>query len=355
MNLSDVINEIVEERGLDRETICSIVAEGILAAYQKKYPEADLFVDYDSETDEAVVKAKVVVVSHVSDPHKEIGLRKAHAVSPKASVGDTVSVVFSEPIGRIEVLRAKQIIASQIRRVEAESILSEFKPKEGSIVQGTVYKVERNGIIVKIQDSLAFLPMSLSLPGAKYVVGAHIRAILKEVLLEPRNDSQLVLEQASSEFIKKLFEIEIPEVFERIVEIKRVVRVPGYKTKVVVSSSDKNIDPVGTCVGVGGVRIRPILKEVGGEKIDVLSSDGKIEDFVRESLRPADINRVLINSDGSATVWVDEEQRSLAIGKMGQNIGLASELVGIPIFLAGKSKIKKEEVFVKDAEEDDSK
>lgn len=161
-----------------------------------------------------------------------------------------------------------------------------------------------------------------------------MRALLKEVLEVPRNENQLILDRASEDFLRSLFELEVPEVFEHLVDIKRIVRTAGYKSKVAVVSNDPNIDPVGTCVGVGGVRIKPILKELGNEKIDIIAWTESLETFVRDALKPAEINRVEISDDNTnAKVWLDDDQRSLAIGKMGQNIALASRLTGVNIEL----------------------
>lgn len=337
MNLSQVIEELVEERGLDRTLLNSIVCEGILAAYAKKFPELPLQVVYNKKTDELEVQVKKSVVSTIVDDDREISLRKARAIDPSAEVGGELWVPFEKPIGRIEILRAKQVIAQKIRNVEAAAIYNEFKDRQGSLVQGVIHKCERNGMSLKIGDVLAFLPKSLSSPLDKCVVGYSIRALLKEVLLEPRNDYQLILDRASADFVKKLFELEIPEVFEKLVEIKKIVRIPGYKTKMAVISNDKNIDPVGTCVGVGGVRIKPILKELGGEKIDVIAWVDSKEELIYEALKPAVINRVEVINSEAAQVWLDEDQRSLAIGKMGQNIALASQLVGLAINLVQAS------------------
>ena len=333
MRLSEVIEELVEEKGLDRNVLSTIISEGILAAYNKRYPDVHIQVAYDKKTDEINVLVEKTVVSAVSDEENEISIRKAKSVDKKAELGAKILLPFEGSIGRIEILRAKQVIANRIRDIEASAIYNEFKDKEGDIVIGTVHKCERNGISVKLQDNLAFLPNSLTIPGDKCVVGMPIRALLKEVLSEPRNENQLILDRTSPEFLKKLFELEIPEVYEKLVEIKKIVRIPGYKSKIIVVSHDKNIDPVGTCVGVGGVRIKPVLKELSNEKIDVISGSDVLETLVKDSLKPADINRVEIIDDNNVRVWLDEDQRSLAIGKMGQNIQLASQLTGMNIHL----------------------
>lgn len=332
MNLSQVIEELVEERNLDRAVIAEIVCEGMIAAYKKRYPELEFRVVYNRQSDQIDILTTKKVVASVEDPDTEISLRKAKSVDPKIAVGDALEVVFDGPIGRIEILRAKQVIASRIRLIEAAQIYEEFKSKEGSVVHGVVHKCEPSGVTVKIGAIFAFLPKSLMVPGERCVVGYPLKALLKEVLVEPRNENQLILDRASSEFLQQLFELEIPEIYERLVEIKKIVRAAGYKSKVVVASNDKNIDPVGTCVGVGGARIKPILRELGAEKIDVIAATFDSERFVRDALKPAVVNRVEI--DGTrARVWVDEDQRSVAIGKMGKNIALASQLTGFELEL----------------------
>ena len=206
-----------------------------------------------------------------------------------------------------------------------------------------MHKTERNGISVKFGDVYAFLPYSLSIPGERFAVGYTVRALLKEVLVEPRGDYQLILDRASPEFLEALFALEIPEVFEKLVEIKKIVRSAGYKSKVAVFSHDKNIDPVGTCVGVGGSRIKPILKEISGETIDVFLWSDNLPLFVKNSLKPAIIDRVELSSDNTtARVWLNEDQRPLAIGKGGQNIALASQITGVSIQLVREDNQKKE-------------
>lgn len=332
MKLSHVLEELVEERGIDRAVLNAIIAEGMLSAYQKKYPNLELAAKYNKKTNEVGLTIHKKVVPTPSLKKNEIGLRKAKGFKKTIKVGDSLWVPFEGKIGRIEIMRARQVIAQKIRSIEAEQIYKEFKPKEGMLVYGSVHKCERGGISVKIQDAFAFLPKSLTIPGERCAVGYPIRAILKEVLLEPRNENQLILDRSSREFLKALFDLEIPEVFERIVEIKKIVRVPGYKSKVVVSSNDPNIDPVGTCVGVGGARVKPILRELGTEKIDVIAEHDSTEQLVKDSLKPAVIDRVAIEG-GVAKVWLQEDQRSMAIGKMGKNISLASELTGLEINL----------------------
>lgn len=332
MKLSQVLEELVQERGLDREVLTSIVCEGLHAAYSKKHPTMSLSVEYDKKSGELTVVAQKRVAAHVEDEENEISVRKARVFKADAQPGDVISLPFESPIGRIEVLRAKQVIAQQIRAIEAKAIYEEFKSKEGTIVTGTIYKTEIRGVMVKLGDALAFLPKSLMIPGDTCTPGYTIRALLKEVLAEPRNDNQLILDRRSPQFVTELFGFEIPEIGENIVEIKKIARIPGYKSKIVVASYDSDVDPVGTCIGFGGARIKPILRELGVEKVDIMSEGFSSEDTVRTALKPAVIRRVEI-VDKEAHVWLDSDQRSLAIGKMGQNIALASELSGFQIRL----------------------
>ena len=349
MKLSDVIEELVEERGLDRSVVSGIVCEGMRIAYEKKYPELPIKVNYDRKTDELSIVLPKTVVATVSDEDREISLRKARAINPMVQMGDSLDLPFDKPIGRIEIIKAKQIIGQKIRGIEALAVYQEFKPKEGSIVHGVIHKCERNGATVKVGDTLAFLPKSLMIPEDKCVVGYTIRALLKEVLPEPRNENQLILDRSSADFLQRLFELEIPEVFERLVEVKKVARAAGYKSKVLVVSHDKNIDPVGTCVGVGGARIKPILRELGTEKIDVIPFSRSTEELVKHALKPAEVNRVELVDSQTANVWLDDDQRSIAIGKMGQNITLASQLAGVLINLV-KSESSAENVLADSAD-----
>lgn len=338
MNLIDVIEELVVERGLDRNLLSDIVCEGMLTAYQRKYPDLELSATFDQDEHKVVVFVEKEVVAKAEDLDAQISLKKAHAINKKLVLGDTVKVPFDEPIGRLDIIRARQVIAGQIRKIEASVVYNEFKEKEGTIVHGTVHKCERGGTVVKVEDHLAFLPKSLTSPADKCVIGAPIRALLKEVLLEPRGDNQLVLDRVSEDFLLRLIELEFPEVFEKLVEVKKIVRSPGYKSKIAVISNDPNIDPVGTCIGVGGSRIKPILKELGNEKVDIIPWSESQELLIKNSLKPAQIDRVEILDTGAAKVWLDEDQRALAIGRMGQNISLASRLTGLDIQLVQNEK-----------------
>ncbi len=338
IKLSYIIEELAEERGMDRDVLAKAVVEGILTAYQKKYPDMDIDASYTKKDDEVTLTIKKKVVSEVENENTEISIRRARTVNSKVELGEIVEIPFDGKIGRIEIAKAKQVIAQRIKAIESEAVCREFEPRIGTILSGTINKLDPIGVIVSVYDVHALLPRSLSIPGEKYIPGHPIRALLKEVHQVPRgNDAQIILDRASVDFVHKLLELEIPEIFEGLVRIEKIVRVPGYKTKVLVSSRDAYIDPVGTCIGVGGSRIKPILKELGLEKIDIIALTQGIEDQVSRALKPAVVERTEI-IHGVAHVSISSENRSAAIGKGGKNIALASQLVGMPIEIVAGSE-----------------
>ncbi|MFC1894425.1 transcription termination factor NusA [Candidatus Dependentiae bacterium] len=334
MKLSAVIEGLVEERGLDKEKVVEVVCEGVLSAFMKKFPDSILSALYNKKSGEVEVYAEKNIVSHVVSPFDEISLRKARAFDSNAEIGNSINVpIEQKDVGRIEILAAKQFIASRIRSLEQDAVYKEFIEKKGTVISGIVHKRERIGFVVKVGDVMAILSSENCIPLENIRIGHPIRALLKDVLAVAKGDYQLILDRVSADFVKSLLEIEIPEVFEGIVEIKKIVRIAGYKTKVIVISTSKEIDPVGTCVGVGGSRIKPILRELGKEKIDLIEWVDSTEDLVKISLKPAEVDKVELVSDNKAVVWLAEDQRSIAIGRKGQNILLASKLTGVEIQL----------------------
>lgn len=355
MNLTDVIEGLVEERGLPREQVIEAVCEGMLVAYKKKFPNMDIEVSFDKRRGSPEITVKKEVVSTVEDEDRQVSVRKARILKPSIQLGESISVPLGEGIGRIEILAAKQIITSKIRELEQLAVAKEFEAKTGTVISGMAHKHERAGLVVKIGDVMALLPRSNSIPEENIRVGHPVRTLLKEVLAVPRGGYQLILDRASADFVQRLLELEIPEIYEGIVEIKKIVRIPGYKTKVIVATTSSEVDPVGTCVGVEGVRIKPILKELGGEKIDLIADTESLETLVKYSLKPAEIDKVDIRNDGSAMVWLAQDQRSLAIGKLGRNIALASKISGIDIHLQEATNSTSHEGFAFEPEDKKTK
>lgn len=330
-----MIQELTEEKGLDRDKVLEVICKGILSAYKKKFPTLGLEAEYNKKTNHVEIFVVKKVVSQVMVPTHEVTLKQAKILDPEAELDFKVRVLLEEKIGRVEISSAKGVIAGGIRALEEESVFKEFIGKQGSLFNGTINKKEGAGFSVKLGEHFAFMPNSNAGFGENLKIGYSVRALLKDVLEVSKSGYQLILDRSSADFLKKLMEAEIPEVFDGTVEIKAIERVAGYKSKIAVACSGREVDPVGTCVGVGGSRIKPILKELGGlEKIDLIPWREDAEEFVRESLSPAKVNKVRVDlAEGVATVWLDEEQRSVAIGRMGQNIALASRLTGLKINL----------------------
>jgi len=334
VNLGDVIESLVEERNLDRDRVATIVCNAVKAAYERKFLDLDFVVTFNKKSSTIEVATRKLVVPVVTDKDCEIAHRKALTIDPKCDVGDEVAVPFDEPVGRIEILAARQIIASQIKELEESAVYEEFADRLGKIVTGVIHKKERFGFAVSIGDVSGFLPNSGIIPEEQLRIGYSVKMVLKEVLPVARGGYQLILDRASADFVRCLLELEIPEIFEGIVEIKKIVRAAGYKTKIALVSLNKDVDPVGTCVGVGGVRIKPILKGLGMEKIDLVPWTDDIAEMVKLSLKPAIIDNVQMSSDGGqALVSLPQDQRAFAIGKGGQNIALASALSDVQISL----------------------
>lgn len=334
MNLADVIESLVEERNLDRDQVVAIVCSAVKIAHEKKYSGQEFVVTFNKKTSSIDICTRKTVVAVALDKDLEVSLRKAVTIDPKCVLGSVINVPFEETVGRIEILAARQLISLQIKELEEKAVFDEYVEKEGKLITGVIHKKERSGFAVTVGDLMGFLPNSGVIPGEQLRIGYSVKLVLLEVLPFARGGYQLILDRASADFVKCLLELEIPEIFEGIVEIKKIVRTAGYKTKVALVSHNKDIDPVGTCVGVGGARIKPILKGLGLEKVDLISWSEDVAEMVRSSLKPAVIDDVDISPDESrAIVSLADDQRAFAIGKGGQNIALASALSDIQISL----------------------
>jgi N utilization substance protein A len=352
MKLSFIIEELVEEKSMNRDDIINSIIDAIKIVCERSFPESSLTVNYNKKDDILSFFSKKTIVKKAENDNNEISIRKASSIIENAKEGDEILVPFVPKIGRIDINKIKHLISQKIREIEAEAVYKEFSDKIGTLVNGVVHKIDSSGAIINIYDYHAYLPNSLLIPEEKLTPRMHIRCLIKEVYKIPKKDEGILLERTSTDFIKKLLEIEIPEIFEKIVIIENIVRIPGYKTKVVVSSKDKNINPVGTCIGQGGIRIKQILRELGNERLDILKYNEDKTEFVIQALKPAKISSVEIKNN-CAYVKIEDEERSAALGKGGKNIVLASKIVGIPIEIIGNNN-NKDSFFIKDRSDFDA-
>ena len=328
--LARAIDQLSKEKSLDKELVIEAVEEAMRSAARKAYG-ADLNVEakYNRETGEVQVYKILTVVADVADPRLEITTDKARAeFDPEAQLGDEVLLALdSAPLGRIAAQAAKQNIVQKVRDYERAMIYNEFKELKDTIQSGIVMRFERRNIIVQLRPNVdAILPEREQIPRERYRQGDRLRALIVDVS-ETARGPQIVLSRTAPEFVRKLFEQEVPEVYEGIVEIRDVVREPGGRAKIAVVSRDSDVDPVGACVGMRGSRVQAVVQELRGERIDIVPWTPDETDFVCRALSPAKVSRIVIDDENhTMEVIVPDDQLSLAIGRKGQNVRLASRL-----------------------------
>ena len=344
--LMSVIDQIGREKGIEKEKVLVALESALLTAAKKRFGQGDnIQVDIDTDTGEISIVSKKTIAEKVVDAKTEISLEEARKIDGEAEMGDEIgSLLNMDDFGRIAAQAAKQVICQKVREAEWESIEREFSKKEGELVHGVILGQERRNYLVDIGKTEALLPVQEQIPRETHRRGDRVRALLLEVRRTPK-DVQVILSRAHPHFVVKLFGLEVPEISEKIVEIKGVVREPGDRTKISVASRDKVVDPVGACVGVKGSRVQAIVRELRGEKIDIIPWTDDPRVFIGEALNPASIEKVGIDEQKkSALVVVADSQLSLAIGKNGQNVRLAAKLTGWKIDIISSTEYEKEKL-----------
>ncbi len=339
-DLNQIINLLGKEKGIEKDVIIKAIEEALVYAARKRFgQEKEYEAFYDEDTGEFEILQYLEVVEEVTDPETEISLEEAQEYDPDAQVGDSIGFkIEAKELGRIAAQTAKQIIMQKIRDAEREVIYNEFIGKRGDIVNGIVQRFERDNIIVDLGKTEAIMPYREQVRKERYRQGDRIRAYVKDVVKTPRGP-EIILSRSDPRFVLKLFEMEVPEIYEGIVSIVSIARDPGSRTKVAVKSRDKDIDPVGACVGLRGTRVQKIVEELKGEKIDIVQWDEDPAKFACNALSPAEIIRVLVNeTEKTMEVIVPEDQLQVAIGKRGQNVKLASKLIGWEIEVREEGK-----------------
>jgi len=347
------INQISAERGIEKEDIFKALESAILVAYKKeKYFDLslsedekeelgdNLSVELDRETGEFKLIATKEVVEKVKDDNKEISVSEAEMISPSVEVGDSVQIEMpSEDLGRIAAQTAKQVILQKIRESEKDAVLGEFSDKVGEVFTALMQRMQKGQVIFEIGKATAVMPQEEQISNEFYRLGDRYKVLLKSI-----EEGDMIVSRADPKFLIELFKLEVPEIESGVVEIKAVAREAGSRSKIAVVSHQEGVDPIGSCVGQRGIRIANVMNEIGEEKIDIIEWDEEPERFVANALSPAKIEVVKIKED-TATVKVDDEQLSLAIGREGQNVRLAWKLTGIKIDIvgsSGKAPVKKE-------------
>jgi len=350
--LINVIEQISREKGINSNTIIGAVKSALQTAAKKCFGGSDnIQVEIDSKSGEIQVILIKKIVEKVTNPKEEIEFEEAKKLDSEAELGDEIGALIEVgDFGRIAAQTAKQVIFQKVREAEWDTVYKDFIDRQGDIVHGVILGQESRNYIVDLGKTEALLPYKEQIPRETFRRGDRIRAYLCEVKPSAKGP-QLILTRTHPEFISKLFAIEVPEIYEKIVEIKNVVREPGDRTKISVLSKDPSVDPVGACVGMKGSRVQAVVRELKGEKIDIIpwSEDPRV--FIAESLSPAVVERVGINEEEkSALVVVSDQQLSLAIGKKGQNVRLAAKLTNWKIDIINESEYDAKRSKEKDIE-----
>ena len=349
--LVQVIDQISKEKGISREMVIEAVESALVSAAKKKYGAQRIAVQIDPKRGDIVMYAYRKVVAEIANPDEEITLEEAVKLFPEAQLESEVPLqVEFEGFGRIAAQTARQVIVQKVREAEREVIFKEFNDKIGQLVNGIVLRHEKGAYFIDLGKTEAVLPAREQVPRENYRRGDRLRAFVLEVK-DTSKGPQVVLSRSHPDFVAKLFEMEVPEIYENIVEVKGVVREAGDRTKIAVSSKESQVDPVGACVGMKGARVQAVVRELRGEKIDIIpwSEDPRI--FIAKALSPAVVEKVgVTEEDRSALAVVADAQLSLAIGKKGQNVRLAAKLTGWKIDILSESEYEQERQKERDQE-----
>ncbi len=331
-DFAESIRQLQQERGITEELVLSTIEDFLMAAYKRKFGTSDnAIVKFSDDHSDVAIYAKKMIVEEDDyyDPVCEILLEEAVKYNEESEIGDELLIrIDPKEFDRLAVQSAKQRARQDLREIQKDTLYSEFKDKVGEMIIG-YYQREKNGnIFVDLGRTEGILPKRFQSPREEYNQGDRIKALISEVNKTP-SGLQIVLSRTHSDFVKRIFELEVPEIYDNTIEVHKIVREAGYRTKIAVSSNRDDVDPVGACVGLKGVRIQAIVRELEGEKIDILKFDPDPISFIKNALSPAEVNDVIV-LDGSkrqALAIVPEHQLSLAIGKQGLNVRLANRLV----------------------------
>ncbi|PKL47393.1 MAG: transcription termination/antitermination protein NusA [Candidatus Riflebacteria bacterium HGW-Riflebacteria-2] len=343
-SLIDALKEVIGEKNLPMEVLVHAIEESLVVAYRKNFDsDEDVSVKLDEQTgDFKVISRRLVIDSEeLEEPDKEYTLEEAREIDPDAQPGDIVEEDVTPPsFGRIAAQTARQVVSQKLKEAERGLIYEEYHNKVGQVLTGKVQRVERGHVYVEFAKTEAVLPPKEQIPGEVFRANDRIKCYVQEVKATPKGP-QIVLSRASSKFVEILFEQAVPEISDGIVEIKSSSREPGLRVKISVATSDNRVDPVGACVGMKGSRIKGIVDELNGEKIDIVRFSENQAEYVTNALSPAKVQSVQISEDKrSALAIVIQGQLSLAIGKEGQNVKLASKLTGIKIDIKTEQDIE---------------
>jgi len=340
-DLKRIIDQISRDKGIDRNLLVEALEEAVLSAAKRHYGNRrDLEVRYNDELGEVEVFQFQTVVEEIEDEDNEISIAEARVLDPDVQPGDDIGIKLENisELGRIAAQSANQVIIQKMKEAESDVLFEMYREREGEVVNGIVQRFERSNMIVNLGRTDAILPASQQMPRRSFRQGDRVRAYLLEVRNTSR-ESQLVLSRTDSRFVAELFALEVPEISEGVVKIMGVAREPGFRAKIAVNSLDNDVDPVGACVGMKGSRVQNVVQELQGEKIDIVPWSPDPAKFVSNALSPAQVSMVVVDEDNKTLLVVTpDDQLSLAIGRQGQNVRLASNLLDWKIDVKSESR-----------------
>src|SRR5918912_482632 len=344
-SIGQSIDALCKEHGIERDLVIEAMKEAVRAAARKQFKSGEeIAVEWSSETGIELFASKVIV-AEVTNPGREMSLEEAQELAgDEVDVGDELQIPLPmEEMGRIAAQTAKQILFQKVRDAVRANIYEQYIDKVGDLINGYVKRFERGDIIVDLGNVESILPRNQQSRGEQWNQGERIRVVIHDVLKESKGP-QIVVSRSSPEMLKRLFEMEVPEIYDETVVIKSAVREPGERAKIAVASNERDVDPVGACVGMKGSRVQAIIRELRGEKIDIIEWSEEPSVFAANALSPAKVNQVRITDieTRKMEVIVNEDQLSLAIGKRGQNVRLATKLVGWNIDIRSEEELKRE-------------
>lgn len=337
------LEELEKEKGIKKSYIIESIETALVTAYKRNFDALEnVRVDIDKNTGATHIYAIKDIMENANDEATEITLEEAHKINRDLNIGDTVEVeIVPKDFGRIAAQTAKQVIVQKLREVERDLIFDEYSERKGEIVSGIIQKADKNIVIVDLGRIEGIMLSKEQIPTERYKVNDKIKAYIMEVERGLKGAPQVMISRSHPDFVRKLLEFEIPEIYEGLIEIKSISRDPGSRSKVAVYSPDPNIDPVGSCVGSKGVRIQNVINELNDEKIDVIEWDADPSIYIASALLPAQILAVDIKEEEKfAKVIVPDDQLSLAIGKSGQNARLAAKLTNWKIDIKSESQFR---------------
>ncbi len=345
------LNEIEKERGIPKAALIDAIKSALNTAYKKNFGTSqNVSVEFNDITGEVRVFSQKNIVEKVEDDRLEIDAEEAKELYPDCNLGDLVYVEATPAnFGRIAAQTAKQVVIQKLREAERSLIYEEFLEREGEIVTGTIQRVEGKNVYISLGRTEGIMLPSDQVPSERYEMGQRLKAYINEVKNTPKGPN-IYLSRSHPYFLRRLFELEVPEIFEGVVEIKSLAREAGFRSKIAVHSLDEKIDSVGACVGPKGLRVQNIVAELGGEKIDIIKFDKSIERYIANALSPSKVLAVYVDEEEkTARVVVPDYQLSLAIGKEGQNARLAAKLTGWKVDIKSESQLEE----LEDGESDD--